>query len=37
MLEVGERAPLEAVFWTTPRERAIRTPSISSSSFFGGE
>jgi hypothetical protein len=22
MLEVGERAPLEAVVWTTPRERA---------------
>jgi hypothetical protein len=22
MLEVGERAPLEAVIWTTPRERA---------------
>jgi len=22
MLEVGDRAPLEAVVWTTPRERA---------------
>ena len=22
MLEVGEKAPLEAVVWTTPRERA---------------
>jgi len=22
MLEIGERAPLEAVVWTTPRERA---------------
>jgi len=22
MLEVGERAPLEAMVWTTPRERA---------------
>ncbi|HEX6951361.1 MAG TPA: hypothetical protein VF124_01065 [Gaiellaceae bacterium] len=22
MLEAGERAPLEAVIWTTPRERA---------------
>jgi len=22
VLEVGERAPLEAVVWTTPRERA---------------
>ena len=23
MLEPGEKAPLEAVSWTTPRERAI--------------
>jgi hypothetical protein len=22
MLEIGEKAPLEAVVWTTPRERA---------------
>jgi len=37
MLEVGEKAPLEAVVWTTPRERASIGDLIHGAGSVGGE
>jgi hypothetical protein len=36
MLETGERAPLEAVVWTTPRERASIGDLLHGAASGGG-
>jgi hypothetical protein len=37
MLEIGERAPLEAVVWTTPRERASIGELLRGAASVAGE
>jgi hypothetical protein len=37
MLEVGDSAPLDAVVWTTPRERATIGDLIHGTASVGGE
>jgi hypothetical protein len=37
MLAVGEKAPLEAVVWTTPRERASIGDLLHGAASVGGE
>ena len=36
MLEVGEKAPLDAVVWTTPRERASIGDLLHGAASCGG-
>jgi hypothetical protein len=37
VLEVGQQAPLEAVVWTTPRERASIGDLLRGTASVGGE
>ncbi|HET8556868.1 MAG TPA: hypothetical protein VFL58_06120 [Gaiellaceae bacterium] len=37
MLEIGQRAPLEAVVWTTPRERASIGDLLHGAASVGGK
>ena len=37
MLEVGQKAPLEAVIWTTPRERASIGDLLHGTASIGSE